>query len=90
MAPNERTRSARRTPSPANPTRAPKQAGTGPDPVVGAGLTLLGIMAMGITGAAGQHYLFNASTGVAILGAVLFVASVTITAYRQDRAGKRG
>jgi uncharacterized membrane protein YgdD (TMEM256/DUF423 family) len=71
--------------------RAPvKRTSPGPDPAVGASIALLGIFAMGVTGAATQHYLFNLSTGVAILGAVLFVGAVTITALRQRRDQKRG
>jgi len=96
VAPNERPRSARRArkrakyrsdklgPDPVGPDPV------GPDPALGAGIALLGIFAMGLTGATGHHHLFNASTGVAVLGALLFVLFVTITSYRQDRAGKRG
>lgn len=57
-----------------------------PDPAVGATLTLLGIVLMGITGATNLHFAFNASTGVAMLGAVLFVAAVAITSFRDRRA----
>jgi len=55
----------------------------GPDPVVGAGLVVVGILIMGIGGAATAHYLFNFGSGIAILGAVLFVAFVTLSTYRQ-------
>ena len=57
----------------------------GPDPVVGVGLVIVGILVMGIGGAANGHYLFNFGTGVAILGAILFVLAVTLSTYR-DRA----
>jgi hypothetical protein len=55
----------------------------GPDPVVGVGLVIVGILIMGIGGAATAHYLFNFGTGIAILGAVLFVAFVTLSTYKQ-------
>lgn len=55
----------------------------GPDPAVGAGLVITGVFIMGVGGAATAHYLFNVGTAVAILGAVLFVAAVTISAFKQ-------
>jgi hypothetical protein len=55
----------------------------GPDPAVGAGLVIGGVFIMGVGGASTAHYLFNAGTGVAILGALLFVAAVTISAFKQ-------
>jgi hypothetical protein len=58
----------------------------GPDPVIGAGITLLGIFLMGVGGAAGAHYLFNFGVLIAVLGAVLFVLFVTLTALQQRRA----
>lgn len=72
--------SARKRPG---PPAAPRRATTGPDPVIGAGVTLLGIFLMGIGGAGDMHYLFNAGTLVAVAGAVLFVLFVTLTALRQ-------
>ncbi len=54
-----------------------------PDPVFGAGLVAVGILIMGIGGAATAHYLFNLGSGVAMLGAVMFVASVALSTYRQ-------
>jgi hypothetical protein len=61
----------------------------GPDPVVGVGLVIVGILIMGIGGAANAHYLFNFGTAVAILGAVLFVAFVTLSTYRQKSAAEK-
>jgi len=54
----------------------------GPDPVVGAGLVIVGILIMGIGGAATAHYLFNLGSVIAILGAVYFVAAVALSTYR--------
>jgi hypothetical protein len=58
----------------------------GPDPVIGAGIALLGIFLMGVGGAQGAHYLFNFGVLVAVLGAVLFVLFVAVTALKQRRA----
>ena len=56
------------------------------DPAYGAGLVILGILVMGISGAATWHYVFNAGTGIALLGALLFVAGVTAHALSQGSA----
>lgn len=58
----------------------------GPDPVIGAGITLLGMFLMGVGGAQGAHYLFNFGVLVAVLGAILFVLFVALTALKQRRA----
>ncbi|WP_438015239.1 hypothetical protein WMF18_30745 [Sorangium sp. So ce315] len=67
-------------------SRATSENDAGPDPVIGAGIALLGIFLMGVGGAAGAHYLFNFATLVAVLGAVLFVLFVALTALKQRRA----
>ena len=59
---------------------------TGPDPVVGVGLVIIGILIMGIGGAATAHYLFNFGTAIAIAGAVLFVAFVTLSTLKQRKS----
>ena len=65
---------------PTDPTLA---AQTGPDPVVGVGMVIVGILIMGIGGAATAHYLFNLGSVIAVLGAVLFVGFVALSTYRQ-------
>lgn len=67
-------------------SRASSDMDVGPDPVIGAGIALLGIFLMGVSGAQGAHYLFNFAVLVAVLGAVLFVLFVTVTALKQRRA----
>lgn len=57
----------------------------GPDPVIGAGVTLLGIFLMGIGGAGDMHYFFNVGVLIAVTGAILFVLFVTLTALKQQR-----
>ena len=57
-----------------------------PDPAIPAGIALLGIFVMGVGGASDAHYAFNAGVGLAILGAVVFVLFVALTALRQRRA----
>ncbi|WP_437568058.1 hypothetical protein [Sorangium sp. So ce542] len=69
-------------------SRATSENDVGPDPVIGAGIALLGIFLMGVGGAQGAHYLFNFGTLVAVLGAVLFVLFVTLTALKQRRASR--
>jgi len=55
----------------------------GPDPVIGAGLCLFGIFVMGLAGSRDWHYVFNAGTLVAIVGAALFVLFVALSAMKQ-------
>lgn len=64
--------------------------GKGPDPVIGAGLTLLGIFIMGVAGAANAHYAFNVGTLVACVGAVAFVLFVALSALKQRKAANPG
>lgn len=56
------------------------------DPAVGIGLVILGVLIMGVSGAATWHYPFNIGTGIAILGAVLFVMSVTLSTLTEKKA----
>jgi hypothetical protein len=58
----------------------------GPDPVIGAGVTLLGIFVMGVGGARDAHYLFDFGVLVAVLGAATFVLFVALSAMKQRRA----
>jgi uncharacterized membrane protein HdeD (DUF308 family) len=62
-----------------------KQRGPGPDPVVGIALVIFGVLIMGIGGAATAHYLFNVGTVLAVVGAMLFVAFVTLSTLRDKR-----
>jgi len=57
----------------------------GPDPVVGIGLVILGVLVMGIGGAATFHYVFNIGTAIAIVGALVFLVSVVLSSLR-DRS----
>ncbi len=65
--------------------KLPKKA-DGPDPIVGVGLVIVGILIMGISGAATAHYLFNFGSAIAMLGAVLFVTFVALSTYRKNKA----
>lgn len=65
----------------------------GPDPVIGAGLVLFGIFVMGLGGSREWHYVFNAGTLVAIVGAAVFVLFVALSAMKQrssDDANRQG
>jgi energy-converting hydrogenase Eha subunit A len=55
----------------------------GPDPAIGAGVTLLGIVLMGIAGARDAHYVFDAGVVTAVLGAATFVLFVALSAMKQ-------
>jgi len=61
-------------------------ADAGPDPVVGAGIALLGILVMGISGAADAHYAFDVGVLTAVVGAGTFVVSVALSAMKQRKA----
>ncbi|MFO0550843.1 MAG: hypothetical protein U0271_20810 [Polyangiaceae bacterium] len=80
--------------SPAPPTGLPQDRESGKttgglDPVIGLGLIILGVLVMGIAGASTQHYLFNAGTAIALLGAMIFVVAVALSALRETLAEKR-
>jgi hypothetical protein len=60
--------------------------GAGPDPVAGAGITLLGILMMGIGGARDAHYFFDVGVLIALVGAATFVACVALSAMRERGA----
>lgn len=61
------------------------EKGPGPDPVVGVGLVILGVLIMGIAGAATLHYVFNIGTAIAIVGAIVFLVSVVLSSLRQKK-----
>lgn len=62
----------------------------GPDPVIGAGVTLLGIFLMGTGGARDAHYVFDLGVLTALLGAGTFVLFVALSAMGQKPAPKGG
>jgi hypothetical protein len=57
----------------------------GPDPVIGAGIALFGIFIMGTAGARNMHYVFDAGMFTAVIGAVIFVLFVALSAMKQRR-----
>lgn len=57
----------------------------GPDPVIGAGIVLLGIFVMGTAGALNAHYAFDLGVFLAVGGAALFVLFITLSALKQRR-----
>jgi energy-converting hydrogenase Eha subunit A len=66
-----------------DPTRGSAE---GPDPAIGAGITLLGIFLMGTGGARDAHYVFDAGVVTGVLGAALFVLFVALSAMKQRRS----
>jgi hypothetical protein len=58
----------------------------GPDPAIGAGITLLGIFLMGTGGARDAHYVFDAGVVTGVLGAAIFVLFVALSAMKQRRS----
>jgi len=60
----------------------------GPDPAIGAGVTLFGIFLMGTGGAADAHYVFDAGVATGMIGAATFVAQVALSALKQRRAAQ--
>jgi hypothetical protein len=73
---------------PAADVKQPPQDQSGPDPVIGAGVALLGIFLMGTGGATDAHYVFDAGVLTAVVGAVVFVLFVALSALKQRRAEK--
>ena len=68
------------------PGADPSTEGTeGPDPAIGAGITLLGIFLMGTGGARDAHYVFDAGVVTGVLGAATFVLFVALSAVKQRR-----
>ncbi|MBK6519079.1 MAG: hypothetical protein IPM79_38700 [Polyangiaceae bacterium] len=61
------------------------QRGDAPDPVVGIGLVILGVLVMGIAGASTLHYVFNIGTAIAIVGAIVFVVSVALSSLKDRK-----
>jgi energy-converting hydrogenase Eha subunit A len=67
-----------------------RRAAEGPDPVIGAGITLLGIFIMGTGGARDAHYVFDLGVLTGVLGAATFVLCVALSAMKQRQAEKGG
>jgi len=67
---------------PSEPGEAGGDARSGPDPVIGAGITLLGIFLMGAGGATDAHYVFDVGVLFAVLGAATFVLFVALSAMK--------
>ena len=64
----------------------PTPRAEGPDPAIGAGITLLGIFLMGTGGARDAHYVFDAGVVTGVLGAAIFVLFVALSAMKQRRS----
>ncbi len=76
--------------TPATPAAGERngRAAEGPDPVIGAGITLLGIFIMGTGGARDAHYVFDLGVLTGVLGAATFVLCVALSAMKQRQAEK--
>jgi hypothetical protein len=68
--------------------QGPPHAAEGPDPAIGAGITLLGIFLMGTGGARDAHYVFDVGVLTAVLGAATFVLFVALSVMKQRRASE--
>jgi hypothetical protein len=66
------------------PVEQPKE---GPDPAIGAGITLLGIFLMGTGGARDAHYVFDLGVLTGVVGAGVFVLFVALSAMRNRDGG---
>ncbi|MEM1030234.1 MAG: hypothetical protein AAF928_20315 [Myxococcota bacterium] len=55
-----------------------------PDPSLGVGLFVVGLLVMASGGATTQHYVFNVGEALLLLGAVVFLVRVAIARHRQD------
>ena len=56
----------------------------GPDPIWGLAALVIGILVMAIGGAANWHWVFNAGTGLMLLGVVVLLLTVAITSFKQN------
>lgn len=56
-----------------------------PDPVIGIGLVILGVLVMGVAGAATLHYVFNIGTAIAIVGAIVFLVCVAMSSLSERK-----
>jgi hypothetical protein len=65
---------------------APGASRAGFDPVVGAGVSLLGLVLMGAGGVRAHGYVFHAGMVVAVSGAALCVLLLALSALRQRAA----
>jgi predicted membrane metal-binding protein len=68
---------------------APERDPSGPDPIYGLALLVVGILTMGVAGAATLHFVFNAGTALTILGALMFVASLAISSLKDSLRARR-
>lgn len=66
----------------------PLPSGQGPDPVIGAGVTLTGIFVMAVGGSRDLHYVFDVGVLVAVLGAGIFVLFVALSAMKMRKVEK--
>lgn len=56
-----------------------------PDPAIGIGLVILGVLVMGVGGAATLHYVFNIGTAIAIIGALVFLVAVGLASLKERK-----
>ncbi len=64
-----------------------ERGAAGPDPAIGAGITLLGIFIMGMGGARDAHYVFDFGVLTGVVGAGVFVLFVALSAMKQRKDG---
>ena len=57
----------------------------GPDPVLGAGLAITGMLVMGLAGGLDAHYPFLVGALIAVAGAVTFVGCVALSTWKRRR-----
>jgi hypothetical protein len=61
----------------------------GPDPVWGVSVGIVGLLIMGTAGALTWHYVFNVGEAIMLLGAVMFLYSVTRSTLMRSPIGIR-
>lgn len=62
---------------------------TGPDPVWGLGVFIVGLLIMAFGGATTRHWVFNIGETLLLIGVIVFVGAVAITSHRQEHVVKR-
>jgi hypothetical protein len=63
---------------------SPPPPDVGPDPIWGLAALVVGIVVMAVGGAANWHWVFNAGTGLMLIGVVVLLLTVAITSFKQN------
>lgn len=69
---------------PEAPAGEPARTDAGPDPVWGLGVFIVGLFVMALGGAQTWHWVFNIGETLLLIGAIVFLVCMTMTALKQQ------